>query len=514
MRISPPISAQQLTLAAALFLASAVAAAEGTDWISLGPENNFAAWRQPVGDWYEAGNAALDPKDPRRLIGKPGTGVMINGPGGRTASLVTKQVFHDVELYLEFMVARNSNSGVIFHGDYEIQIRDTYGKQPVTGADCGGIYPRAEAKPTYHYPYGGVPPRVNAAKQPGRWQALHIVFRPPRFDPNGNKTENARFVKVVLNGQVLYQDQEVPFPSGLNWRRKERPVGPIVLQGDYGPVAFRRVRVRPRQPRPASVKARGLNVPPPGFTALFNGKDFAGWRLSPLARRVWKIEDGALKSHRRIDRWGADLATAKAYKDFILLLEFRMPEISDSGINFRRLIPDMGNFGRAEQLNVRSRGGLCKLESFEFLPERARKKLGITDADVPHVPYIDPEVGVWHTIKLAVAGQIVWVEYDDKLLLDGFRYPPGLLSEEATPIRLQKHIPCKIAGHLSDCPIEYRNIFIKELAADDINCFHHKSCTESVDSWRWPAASPPGARPAPAPDAPGPSAFHGPSRSR
>jgi len=467
MRVSPSTSAHQLALAAALLVAGAAGVADEGDWISLGPENNFAAWRQPVGDWCEAGDAALDPNNPRRLIGRPGRGVMINGRNGRTASLVTKEAFQDVELCLEFMVASGSNSGVIFHGNYEIQIRDTCGKRPVTAADCGGIYPRAEAKPRYHYPYGGAPPRVNAAKQAGRWQTLHIIFRSPRFDPSGNKIANARFVKVVLNGQVLYQDQEVPYPSGLNWRRKERPRGPIILQGDYGPVAFRRVRVRPWQPQPASVKARGLNVPPPGFAALFNGKDFTGWRLSPLAREVWQIEDGALKSHRRIDRWGADLATAKAYKDFMLLLDFRMPEISDSGINFRRLIPPMENFGQAEQLNIRSRGGLCKLESFEFLPERVRKELGITDADVPHVPYIDPEIGKWHTIKLTVVGRSVSVEYDGKLLLDGFRYPPGLLSEEAAPIRLQKHIPCEIAGQLRDCPIEYRNIFIKELKPNE-----------------------------------------------
>jgi len=465
MRIVTSIATQQITLAAVLITSIATVADAG-GWISLGPENHFADWREPIGDWYEAGDAALDPNDPRRLIGKPGKGVMINGRSGRTVSLITKQVFQDVELYLEFMIARGSNSGVIFHG-YEIQIRDTYGKRPVTAADCGGIYPPAEAKPVYHYPFGGVRPRVNAAKQPGRWQTLHVIFCSPRFDKNGRKIANARFVKVVLNGQVLYQNQEVPYLSGLNWReRKERPIGPIILQGDHGPVAFRNVRVRPWKPRPV-VKARGLNVPPPGYTALFNGKDFTGWRLSPLARRVWQIENGVLKSHRPIDRWGADLVTAKTYKDFSLMLDFRMPEISDSGILFRRLIPDMERFGQAEQLNIRSRGGLCKLESFEFLPKRIKEKLGITDADMPHIPYIDPEIGVWHTIKLTVIGQTVSVEYDGMQLLDGFRYPPGLLSDEPAPIRLQKHIPCQIAGQLCDCPIEYRNLFIKELGPTD-----------------------------------------------
>ena len=61
----------------------------------------------------------------------------------------------------------------------------------------------------------------------------------------------------------------------------------------------------------------------------------------------------------------------------VLMVDFRMPTISDSGINFRGLIPEMGNFGQAEQFNLRSKGGIGHLESFFFLPEEHKEEHAI-----------------------------------------------------------------------------------------------------------------------------------------
>ena len=133
-------------------------------------------------------------------------------------------------------------------GLYEIQIYDSYGKKgPLTGSDCGGIYPRAELGPPYRYLDEGTPPRTNAARKPGEWQTIDITFQAPRFDPQGKKkSANARFVKVVLNGQLIHENVEVPYPTGWFWRQsKEVARGPLLLQGDHGPVAFRQVRIRP-----------------------------------------------------------------------------------------------------------------------------------------------------------------------------------------------------------------------------------------------------------------------------
>ena len=62
---------------------------------------------------------------------------------------------------------------------YEIQILDSAGKKTLTGNDLGGIYPRAEAKPKYHYLDEGHAPRTNAALPAGQWQTLDVSFRPP-----------------------------------------------------------------------------------------------------------------------------------------------------------------------------------------------------------------------------------------------------------------------------------------------------------------------------------------------
>jgi hypothetical protein len=50
-----------------------------------------------------------------------------------------------------------------------------------------------------------------------------------------------------LNGQVIHDDVEVKTPTGQAWRDKEVAEGPLLLQADHGPVAFRNIRVRPHK---------------------------------------------------------------------------------------------------------------------------------------------------------------------------------------------------------------------------------------------------------------------------
>lgn len=214
----------------------------------------------------------------------------------------------------------------------------------------------------------------------------------------------------------------------------------------------------------------GLNVPPPGFTTLFNGRDFTGWHTPPLVQQYWKIEDGVLKSPGLIEQWGACLATKKHYRDFILMLEFRMPTISDSGISFRRLIPEIPGFGTQEQFNLRSKGGMGHLESYYFLPKPTAEKVGLKEEEKPHVRHIDPEVGVWHKVKITMQGRTITTELDGEVLLRKFKYHDWMISLDPAPIRLQKHIVVHgdNLGKENPCPIEYRNVFIKELGPGEV----------------------------------------------
>ncbi|MCL4206624.1 MAG: DUF1080 domain-containing protein [Pirellulaceae bacterium] len=211
-------------------------------WIVL--SDGLDAWRDPSPDWSFVGDVRLDPDNPRRLVGDPGEGVLRNGPDGRTADLVTREQWGDVHVRLEFMISERSNSGVKLQGVYEVQLYDSWKVEKPTASHCGGIYPRAELRPQYRLIDEGFPPRTNAARAPGQWQTLEILFRAPRFDAEGTKTENARFERVVLNDQVIHEDVEVASPTGHAWRNKETPLGPLLLQGDHGPVAFRRIQLK------------------------------------------------------------------------------------------------------------------------------------------------------------------------------------------------------------------------------------------------------------------------------
>ncbi len=225
--------------------AASVAAADDRETHDL---SGLEAWKAPTGDWRIAGAVRPDPENPRRLSSEPGQGILVNGPTGRTTNLVSKQAFGDIRMQFEFLVPKGSNSGVKFEGLYEIQIADSFGVKEPKASDCGGIYPRAELLPIYHHIDKGYPPRTNAARPFGEWQTLDVTFRAPRFDAAGKKVANARFESVVLNGQTVHENVEVDSPTGHAWHDKERAKGPLLLQADHGPVAFRNIRVRAFSP--------------------------------------------------------------------------------------------------------------------------------------------------------------------------------------------------------------------------------------------------------------------------
>jgi hypothetical protein len=231
---------------AGAFVGLSIGRADEGGWIELIDSEGFAAWKAPTEAWAHASAVRIDPKKTNRLAYDAGPGpILVNGPTGKTKNIVTKQSFGDVELHAEYFIPKGSNSGIKLESVYEIQISDSHGIAVMTASHAGGIYPRSEMKPVYHHIDKGYPPRLNAARPAGEWQTLDITFRAPKFDAAGKKISNARFVKVVLNNHLVQDDVEIPYPTGDNWKNAEHPEGPILLQADHGPVAFRNLRVRP-----------------------------------------------------------------------------------------------------------------------------------------------------------------------------------------------------------------------------------------------------------------------------
>ncbi|WP_170110714.1 family 16 glycoside hydrolase [Flavilitoribacter nigricans] len=205
--------------------------------------DDMSAFREVAGNWSVVGSVLSDHTQEQNIATEAGTGVLVNqNDDTNKDALATTWEHGDLELKLEFMMPKNSNSGIYFQGRYEVQLLDSWLKESPNFGDVGGIYERwDDAKPEGQQGYEGIAPNANAAKAPGLWQEFHIIFRAPRFDASGNKTENARFEKVVLNGIVIHEDMEVTGPTRAAFFEDEAPTGPLMIQGDHGPVAFRNV---------------------------------------------------------------------------------------------------------------------------------------------------------------------------------------------------------------------------------------------------------------------------------
>jgi 3-keto-disaccharide hydrolase len=219
-------------------------------WRPLLNGKNLSGWQADQGKdnaWYTATGIRWERLlGPTLLRGVSGPGDrIVNGPTGRTANLVTDEKFGDVELYVEFLLAKGSNSGVYLHGLYEVQVFDSWASDmaPKT-SDCGGIYHRW----IDNQGVGGSAPKENVSRRPGEWQSFHIWFRGPRFDASGKKTENARFIRVLHNGLLVQKDVEVDGGTRAHMNIPEAKSNPIMIQGDHGPVAYRNIYVRPLRP--------------------------------------------------------------------------------------------------------------------------------------------------------------------------------------------------------------------------------------------------------------------------
>ena len=211
--------------------------AEGQDkTVTLFNGKDLTGWLTKEGtpaETLKVGKAILDPSNPTELLVESEGNELVNFKGGQR-DFFTEAKFGDALIEVEFMVPKDSNSGVYVMGEYEVQILDSFGRSEVGPGDVGGLY-------------GAQAPRVNASKAPGEWQKFVIDFRAPKFDDAGNKTANARFVKVTLNDQVIHEDVEMkgPTPGGVSG--KEAPEGPLMFQGNHGPVAYRNIKITPVQ---------------------------------------------------------------------------------------------------------------------------------------------------------------------------------------------------------------------------------------------------------------------------
>ena len=187
--------------------------------------------------------------DPRLLKAAGGPGDRIvnipGGPEGTASNLISMETAGDMELYAEFMIPEGANSGVYMHGLYELQIRHTFGLEQYTVTEYTGALYYYENRRT-HGISGAIAPLVRAERPNGQWNAYHIWFQAPKFDASGKKIENAKFLRVLLNGVLIHENQERIEGTQACLDIPEAAKNPVVmLQGDHGSVAFRNIYYKP-----------------------------------------------------------------------------------------------------------------------------------------------------------------------------------------------------------------------------------------------------------------------------
>lgn len=217
-------------------------------------------------NWSIVGDVTASLTQKNSITAKPGTGVLLcthenQSEYGEKFDLLTKEEYGDMDLSLDFMLGKGSNSGIYLQGRYEIQLFDSWGVTNPKYYDCGGIYQRRDiSKPDGQNQYEGYAPRYNAYKAPGLWNRMEISFQAPRFDASGKKTANAKILFVKLNGLLIHENVELSGPTGGPLEENEVAAGPLRIQGDHGSVAFRNIEINNFNKKPGSVSDLNYKV--------------------------------------------------------------------------------------------------------------------------------------------------------------------------------------------------------------------------------------------------------------
>lgn len=132
------------------------------------------------------------------------------------SNILTDQTFNDFKLHVEFRYPKGSNSGVYLRGRYEVQIEDNKGMEP---------------QPDFiSAVYGFLTPSEIAANGSDEWEIYDITLK-------------GRMVTVVMNGKTVISNQQIPGITGGAIDSKEGEPGPIMFQGDHGPIEFRNISI-------------------------------------------------------------------------------------------------------------------------------------------------------------------------------------------------------------------------------------------------------------------------------
>jgi hypothetical protein len=224
------------------------------------------------------------------------------------------------------------------------------------------------------------------------------------------------------------------------------------------------------------------NVPPEGFTALFNGRDFSGWTLPEGDGGHWKVANGVIDYDAQSQAKGdKNLWTEREFRDFVLLIDWRIKEAPFINPNVYYVLPD-GTHAR-DIFGKELRLALPDSDSGIFLRGEGKYQVNIWNWPIgsgemygvrmdPKTPpqlraavtprtQADKPVGEWNRFEITVRGNTVQVSLNGTNVIRGAEIP-GLPARGR--LALQHHGSMR-DGKWTSSPslLQFKNIFIREL---------------------------------------------------
>ncbi len=283
---------------------------------------------------WELCEAELDRADPTRFQVRPGVSHLVN-TGPDPTNYLSKPVFGDAKIHVDFTLPQGGRSGLFVQGRYGILFADSKDADLLTHDHCGAVIGGSNSP--------GRPPALHAYRGPGELHEVDVDFRAPRFDAEGRKIENARFLRVRIDDVLVQENVELPGPSA-GALGPEVAEGPIVVVGEHGPVAIGNVQAKPLR------EGEGEAAVEAGWTKLLDidaDQPLAGWTITEEG--LWRVEDGVLvgegpRSHL--------LSPRGDYRDFELRARVKISDGGNSGLYFRaETAPEGWPAGYEAQIN-------------------------------------------------------------------------------------------------------------------------------------------------------------------
>ena len=181
--------------------------------------------------------ARQDPLNHRRH------GVLVCNPGKEKETrghLFTAWEHGDLELDLEFLLTPGSNSGVYLQGRYEVQLFDSWGVREPKPSDCGGIYERWDAaRGPGRRATTDMRPKPTPAARPASGKSCTSSSRRRASTQMARRRRTPASPKSCSNGFAIHENVEANGPTRSSAFEDEKPLGPLMVQGDHGSVALR-----------------------------------------------------------------------------------------------------------------------------------------------------------------------------------------------------------------------------------------------------------------------------------